>query len=68
MFGRTCFGIAAVFFVALALGASAANLAQDPGVAQSPPGPPDWPPPALADRDNNGLSDGLPAKLVETDP
>ena len=68
MFGRTCFRIAVVFFVALSLGASAANLEQDPGVAQSPPGPPDWPPPALADRDNNGLSDGLQAKLAAAAP
>ena len=67
------FGIALVLgVVAFGPGASAANVEPEPSAALdaavAPQGPPEGPPPALADRDNNGLSDRLQAKLAAAAP
>ncbi|MCZ6722204.1 MAG: S8 family serine peptidase, partial [Proteobacteria bacterium] len=60
-----------VFALLLALFASGANAAPATEDSAPPSGPeasgpeaPDWPPPALADIDNNGISDDLQAKLA----
>jgi hypothetical protein len=67
------FGIAVVFgVVAFGPGALAANVEPEPSAfsdaADVQQGPPGGPPPALADRDNNGLSDRLQAKLAAAAP
>ncbi len=63
------FGIAVVLaVVAFGPGASAANLEPEPSASPGAADVPHGPPPALADRDNNGLSDRLQAKLAAAAP
>ena len=63
------FAIALVLaVVAFGPGASAANLEPEPSASPGAADVPHGPPPALADRDNNGLSDRLQAKLAAAAP
>ncbi|MFB3151733.1 MAG: S8 family serine peptidase, partial [Alphaproteobacteria bacterium] len=60
------------FVLALPLWASAAPLEEEsfapPGGSEAPTGPPAGPPPGLADRDGDGLSDDFQAKLATARP
>ena len=63
------FAIALVLaVVAFGPGASAANLEPEPSASPGAADVPHGPPPALADRDNNGLSDRLQGKLAGAAP
>jgi serine protease AprX len=63
------FAIAVVLaVVAFGPGASAANLEPEPSASPGAADVPHGPPPALADRDNNGLSDRLQGKLAGAAP
>ena len=63
------FGIGVVLaVVSFGPGASAANLELEPSASPGAADVPHGPPPALADRDNNGLSDRLQAKLAAAAP